>query len=58
MDIHYENSMLVFGYGAFIKLVSINTEANFWFEEKKTLGRQVIYCQHQNTKINIPNNQR
>lgn len=34
--------MLVFGYGPMIKLVSINTDVNFWFQDRKTLGKLPI----------------
>jgi phosphosulfolactate synthase (CoM biosynthesis protein A) len=58
MDIHCENRLLVFGYGPLLKLVAINTDVNFWFEERKTFGRQTINFIDQNQRMNIPNNQR
>jgi hypothetical protein len=38
--------------------VSFNTDVNFWFEERKTIGRQLIYYKDQNIKTNVSNNQR
>lgn len=59
MDISADNSTLVFGYGPMLKLVSINTDVNFWFEDRKTIVRQLITCMDLNEqKMNIPNTQR
>lgn len=56
MDISYNNQTLAFGYGPMLKLVTINTnDSNYWFQDKKTLGRLSIYSNHLNQKIPIPN---
>ena len=58
MDISADNRTLAFGYGPMIKLVSINTDVNFWFQDRKTLGKLPIFSKDNRQKINIPNSQR
>ncbi len=58
MDISPDNRTLAFGYGPMIKLVSINTEVNYWFQDRKVMGKLPILCKETNQKVNIPNSQR
>ena len=55
MDISADNRTLVFGYGPMIKFVSFNTDVNFWFQDRKAIGKMPIYDKVQNQKISIPN---
>lgn len=55
MDISAGNRTLAFGYGPMIKLVSINTDVNFWFQDRKIVGKTPIFDKDQMQKINIPN---
>lgn len=50
MDISPDNRLIVFGYGPNIKLVSLNTELNFWFEDRKTLGKGTVISRLTNKK--------
>lgn len=58
MDISADNRMLAFGYGPMIKLVSLNTDVNFWFQDRKNLGKLSILSKDTKQKLSIPNSQR